>query len=105
MLPGFQLDGKAEKWEVSTMKTTVDLPDPLFRRTKATAAAEGVSLKHFITQAVEQRLGAAPQVNMRKFLASLPRVPKDTLESIRLRVEESDRDDLMFQERAERNPS
>ena len=38
------------------MKTTIDLPDLLFRKVKATAAAEGVSLKSFITKALEHRL-------------------------------------------------
>jgi hypothetical protein len=38
------------------MKTTVELPDDLFRRAKSTAAARGVSLKHFFRQAVEERL-------------------------------------------------
>lgn len=38
------------------MKTTVELPDPLFRRAKMLAAAQGISLKHFFTEAVEDRL-------------------------------------------------
>ena len=81
------------------MKTTIDLPDPLFRRAKATAAVEGVTLKAFITKAVESKLDAAPK-DWRQVIANLPRVPKETLETIRLRVEESDRDDLEFQRQA-----
>lgn len=38
------------------MKTTVELPDPLFRRAKAAAAEEGKSLKQFFTEAVSDRL-------------------------------------------------
>ena len=38
------------------MKTTVELPDPLFRQAKMLAAAQGISLKHFFTEAVEDRL-------------------------------------------------
>ena len=38
------------------MKTTVELPDPLFRQAKALAAAQGVTLKIFFTEAVEDRL-------------------------------------------------
>ncbi len=38
------------------MKTTVELPDPLFRQAKMLAAAQGVSLKHFFAEAVEDRL-------------------------------------------------
>lgn len=81
------------------MKTTIDLPDPIFRRAKATAAVEGLSLKAFITRAVEQRLGPAPSVNMREFLASLPRVDQETTEQIMRSVAESDEIDLEFQRR------
>ena len=38
------------------MKTTIELPDELFRRAKATAASRGMSLKELFTQAVEERL-------------------------------------------------
>ena len=84
------------------MKTTIDLPDPVFRRAKATAATRGISLKAFITSAVESSL-ERPKMTVSELLANLPRVPKETLETIRRRVEESDGDDLMFQEQAGRN--
>ena len=38
------------------MKTTVELPDELFRRAKATAAAQGISLRELFSQAIEERL-------------------------------------------------
>ena len=38
------------------MRTTIDLPDPLFRRMKTKAAMEGTSLKALITRFVEQGL-------------------------------------------------
>ncbi len=38
------------------MKTTIEIPDPLFRRAKAAAAVRGVTLKQYFTEAVEQRL-------------------------------------------------
>lgn len=38
------------------MKTTVELPDVLFREAKATAAREGISLKAFFTEAVANKL-------------------------------------------------
>lgn len=34
------------------MRTTIDIPDPLFREVKATAARKGVLLKEFITAAL-----------------------------------------------------
>ena len=38
------------------MKTTVEIPDALFRSAKAAAAQEGISLKTFLTDAISQRL-------------------------------------------------
>jgi hypothetical protein len=38
------------------MKTTLELPDDLFRRTKATAAMRGESLKEFVTEALQAHL-------------------------------------------------
>ena len=38
------------------MKTTVDLPDATFRQAKTVAAAHGMTLKRFLTEALEERL-------------------------------------------------
>ncbi len=38
------------------MRTTIDIPDALFRRTKATAAARGITLKEMIVNAVEREV-------------------------------------------------
>ena len=38
------------------MRTTIDLPDPLFRELKAVAARRGTSLKNVIRTAVEAEL-------------------------------------------------
>ena len=38
------------------MKTTIELPESLFRRAKSTAAQEGVTLKQLLTEALESRL-------------------------------------------------
>lgn len=42
------------------MKTTFDLPDPLLRRAKAAAAAEGRPLRDLVAEAIEARLAAPP---------------------------------------------
>lgn len=39
------------------MKTTLDIPDALFRRTKAHAAMRGESLRDFIITAIRHNLG------------------------------------------------
>jgi predicted nucleic acid-binding protein len=38
------------------VKTTLELPDALFRRVKATAAERGQSLKEFVTEALQLQL-------------------------------------------------
>ncbi len=38
------------------MKTTIELPDVLLRQAKALAAARGVTLKKFFTEALEEQL-------------------------------------------------
>ena len=45
------------------MRTTVDLPDTLFREVKATAAREGLLLKQFIAGALREKLAAAKASN------------------------------------------
>ena len=45
------------------MKTTVEIPDPLFREAKATAARRGQSLKQLITEALQEKLAANETTN------------------------------------------
>ena len=42
------------------MKTTVEIPDELFRRAKAVAALRGQSMKQFITQSLTASLSSPP---------------------------------------------
>ncbi len=44
----------------SVMRTTVDIPDAMYRRLRARAAGEGRSTKALILQGVEQVLKSAP---------------------------------------------
>jgi hypothetical protein len=43
------------------VKTTLEVPDPVFRRAKSVAAQRGIPLRAFVTEAVEEKLAAAPQ--------------------------------------------
>ena len=45
------------------MRTTIDLPDPLFRRMKATAALRGISIKDLITTAIESEISKRQSAN------------------------------------------
>lgn len=43
------------------MKTTIELPDPLFRQAEALAAARGVTLREFIAEALEEQIRRCAQ--------------------------------------------
>lgn len=38
------------------MKTTLEIPDKIFRQAKSKAAERGIPLRQFVTEAVEQKL-------------------------------------------------
>ncbi len=41
------------------MKTTLEIPDSIFRRAKSFAAQRGIALRAFVTKAVEEKLAGA----------------------------------------------
>ena len=44
------------------MRTTIDLPEPMFRRLKSTAALRGTSMKALIIAALEREIDPQPPV-------------------------------------------
>jgi hypothetical protein len=48
------------------MRTTIDLPDELFRRVKAAAAVQGIKLREFVTTALERALQQGSNSRSRK---------------------------------------
>jgi hypothetical protein len=60
------------------MRTTIDIPDELFRRTKARAAMEGRKMKDLIADLVERGLEreASPPGGQRRRRGALPYIPK-----------------------------
>jgi hypothetical protein len=38
------------------VKTTIEIPDAIFRRAKSKAAEQGISLRQFVTEAIAARL-------------------------------------------------
>jgi len=57
------------------MRTTLELPDPLFARLKARAASEHLTLKQLLKSYVEQGLNAMPERPSQKRSAqTLPRL-------------------------------
>ena len=47
------------------VKTTLEIPDPVFRKAKARAAEQGIPLRQFVTEAMEEKL-ASPGPNGEK---------------------------------------
>src|SRR2546423_15630587 len=44
---------------IETVKTTLEIPDTVFRRAKSKAAERGIPLRQFVTEAVEDKLKGA----------------------------------------------
>jgi hypothetical protein len=42
------------------VKTTLEIPDPVFRRAKAKAAERGQALRVFVTEALQEKLSGRP---------------------------------------------
>jgi hypothetical protein len=80
--------------EYGDVKTTVELPEALFRQVKATAAQQGLLMKEFIAEALEEKLrqprGASTPKPWMAFAGCLARDPgmKDELVRIGKAVEE-----------------
>ena len=63
------------------MKTTIEIPDPLFRSAKAAAAIRGQSLKEFFTEAVRSQLhkeSAEPTKRWEKAFGGLRNLHRET---------------------------
>jgi hypothetical protein len=73
------------------MKTTLEIPDPIFRRAKSVAAKRGIPFREFVTEAVRDKLAsdakAAEQPWMTAF-GKLRHLRKETAKINRLSEEE-----------------
>ena len=71
------------------MKTTLEMPDFLFRRAKSVAAERGIPLRQFVTEAVQEKLKAtSPERPWMKHLGKLKHVHKERRQ-VEKRVEEA----------------
>jgi hypothetical protein len=64
------------------MRTTVDIPDPLYRQLKARAATEGRSIKELILQGVAVELRGIRSTSRRR--VKLPIVPSKKPGTLRI---------------------
>ncbi len=52
------------------MKTTLEIPDPIFRRAKSAAAQRGIPLREFVTEAVKDKLDAPARSGSKPWMAA-----------------------------------
>jgi hypothetical protein len=76
------------------VKTTVEIPDPLFRRAKSRAAERGQTLKQLVTDALREKLandsgaGSATKPAWMRGFGKLSRLRRET-ERIQGRIDEA----------------
>jgi len=71
------------------VKTTLEIPDFLFRRAKSVAAERGIPLRQFVTEAVQEKLRTTSQDKpWMKHLGKLKPLHKDR-KQIEKRVEQA----------------
>jgi hypothetical protein len=78
------------------MKTTLEIPDAVFRRAKSKAAAQGMPLRQFVTEAVEEKLKSDALQEEKpwlKHMGKLKHLRKETARINRLIEEESEKID------------
>lgn len=52
------------------MKTTLEIPDSIFRRAKSAAAVRGIPLREFVTEAVKDKLAADSKSDDKPWMAA-----------------------------------
>lgn len=78
------------------MKTTLEIPDAIFRRAKSVAAERGIPLREFVTQAVKDKLAANVKAGEKpwvKHMGKLKHLRKETARINRLIEEDSEQID------------
>jgi hypothetical protein len=76
------------------MKTTLEIPDSIFRCAKSSAAVRGIALREFVTEAVKEKLMAEARTAERPWMTAfgkLRHLRKETAEINRTIEEEFER--------------
>ena len=75
------------------MRTTIDMPDALYRRTKAVAALRGSTVKDLVIRAVEREVGSSKSAPPKRSRLDLPIIK--TWKGKKLDLTNFDFDDLL----------
>ena len=70
------------------MKTTVEIPDALFREAKMAAAGRGKSLKTFLTEALKEKLSKPRRSQRAEWPVSPPKLAGGEMRRIQCRIDE-----------------
>jgi hypothetical protein len=79
------------------MKTTLEIPDGVFRRAKSKAAERGIPFREFVTEAVKDKLASEAKASEKpwvKHMGKLKHLHKETARINRLIAEDSERIDV-----------
>jgi hypothetical protein len=79
------------------MKTTLEIPDLVFRRAKSVAAARGIPLREFVTEAVKDKLASDAKASEKpwvKHMGKLKHLRKESARINRLIEEDSEKIDM-----------
>jgi len=66
------------------MKTTLEIPDDVFRRAKSAAAERGIPLRELVTEAVRDKLEKTPRKNAKPWMAGFGKLRRLRKESARI---------------------
>jgi len=66
------------------MKTTLEIPDTIFRRAKSKAAEQGIPLRQFVTEAVKDKLKTAPAVSQKPWMKHIGKLKDLHKETVRI---------------------
>jgi hypothetical protein len=69
------------------VKTTVEIPDNLFREAKTAAASRGLSLKTFLTEALKEKL-SKPRREWAEWPVAPPKLAKGEMRRIQSLIDE-----------------
>lgn len=83
---GHEIDRDPYLRQRRDMKTTVDIPDRLFRDAKTAAARRGLSLKTFLTEALREKL-AGPRRRDTDWPVPPPKLAKGELQRIQATID------------------
>jgi hypothetical protein len=66
------------------MKTSLEIPDAIFRLAKSKAAEQGIPLGQFVTEAVEVKLKTAPAAGQKPWMKHLGKLKDLRKETVRI---------------------